>query len=89
MKKIFLLLLFLVPYLINAAHYQRVYFDSSSQSLDTNTGTNYFYIYSNSIVYDYIYIYLSDESYRLQNIKYCVTTYSPTSLDHLVVIIVL
>ena len=47
MKKIFLLLLFLVPYLTNAAHYQRVYLDSSSQSLDTNSGTNYFYIYSN------------------------------------------
>jgi len=76
MKKIFLALLFLFPYSINSYHVPHVLIDSSSDTyLDTYNSNNYFYIRAGWNSHEFsIYFYLFDNSYGLNNYKYCLTT---------------
>ena len=82
MKEAFLLLLFLIPsstkkYLI----YKSVTLDEPLPvSLSTSTTIDtYFYTITGRLDYDYLYLHLSDNSYGLNSVSYCLTNYTPVS----------
>ncbi len=84
MKEIFLLLFFLFPYSKTLFNMQEIKpCLTSAQRLRTNSTNDHFFIdvnYPNKI--QYIYFYLSDISYGLHTVSYCLTKENPDSGLH-------